>query len=277
MTESKNLSREITTFMLLTFTLSGIMYYVIIDAGSMGAKGFLYPVLLMWCPGVAALVTSLVYRKSLRGLGWGWGATRYQLTSYLLPLGYVVVAYGAVWLLGLGGIDENFSRPWMRFLLLGTALGCFAALGEEIGWRGFLVDRLSQITGFTNTSLISGFVWALWHSPLILFVDYNSGTPTWYGLLCFTVMAVSVSFAYAWLRLKSGSLWTAMFLHASHNFWLQSVFNPLTTDTGNTEYFIGEFGIAVTLVTVLIAYLYWCRRGEVEGDALKRSPHPPAG
>jgi hypothetical protein len=44
--------------------------------------------------------------------------------------------------------------------------------------------------------------------PLLIWGDYNSGTPAWYGLTFFTVIVISVSFIFAWIMLKSGSLWT---------------------------------------------------------------------
>ena len=256
-------NKEILTFLILTFALSAVPYYLIITAGSLGAGGGWYPIALMWCPGIAALTTCLIYNKNLRGLGWGWGRSRYQASAYLLPIGYGLVAYGAVWLSGLGGIDDSFSRNWLNWLLFGTLLNCFAALGEEIGWRGFLVGRLAGITSFTNVALISGAIWALWHMPLILFADYNAGAPGWYSLLCFAIMVVASSFAYAWLRLKSGSVWTGMLLHASHNFWIQGFFDPITTDRGITKYLIGEFGAALVVVLVVVAYLYWRRRHQL--------------
>lgn len=258
--------KEILTFLLLTFGLSSIPYYLILSSGSLRSGGIWYPLALMWCPGIAALTSSLIFRQNLRGLGWGWGKTRYQLSAYLLPIGYGLLAYAAVWLLGLGGIDTSFSRDWLPWLAYGTLLNCFAALGEEIGWRGFLVGRLATITGFTNVALISGAIWGLWHAPLILFADYNAGAPGWYSLLCFAVMVIAGSFGFAWLRLKSASLWTAMFMHASHNFWIQGFFDPLTTDLGMTKYWIGEFGAAPAIASILVAYLFWRQRRRLPSE-----------
>lgn len=261
--------KEITTFLVLTLVFSSGPYYLIISAGSLGTGGGWYPILLMWCPGLAALLTCATFNKSVRGLGWGWGGTRFQVSAYLLPIAYALVAYGAVWILGFGGIDESFTRNWLPWLAIGTLIGLFAALGEEIGWRGFLVERLASMTSFTNVALISGGIWAIWHMPLILFADYNAGAPGWYSVLCFTVMVVGTSFAYAWIRLKSGSVWTAMFLHASHNFWIQGVFDPLTTDREITNYLIGEFGAALAIVSVVVAYLFWQQRKQLPGASFQ--------
>ena len=255
--------KEIRTFLGLTFALSAVWYYLIINAGSLETHGGWFPIALMWCPGIAALLTCVIYRKSIRGLGWGWGRSRYQATAYLLPVGYGLTAYGVVWLLGFGGIEENFTRNWVPWFLYGTLLNCIAALGEEIGWRGFLVNRLARVTSFSNVALLSGFIWALWHVPLILFADYNAGAPGWYSVLCFTVMVVASGFVYAWLRLKSGSLWTGMLVHASHNFWIQGFYDPITSDRGITHYLTGEFGAALAIVYVILGYWFWRRRHEL--------------
>jgi membrane protease YdiL (CAAX protease family) len=159
-----------------------------------------------------------------------------------------------LWLVGVGYV-----------LLTGTVgmvRGTSTALGEEIGWRGFLVPELSRTMSFTGTALLSGIIWATWHFPILLFADYNSGTPAWYGLTCFAVMVIGISFVFAWLRLRSGSLWTGAVMHASHNVFIQAVFTPLTTDTGRTAYVIDEFGWMLALVAVIVAGVVWRRRTE---------------
>lgn len=81
--------------------------------------------------------------------------------------------------------------------------------------------------------------------PVILFADYHSAAPRLYAIACFTVMVLGMSFLLAWVRLGSGSVWSAALLHAAHNFWVQTVFDPLTRDTGPTAYLTGEFGAAL--------------------------------
>jgi membrane protease YdiL (CAAX protease family) len=141
-----------------------------------------------------------------------------------------------------------------------------SALGEEIGWRGFLVPELSKNMSFTATAFLSGVIWSLWHYPILIFADYNAGTPTWYGLSCFTVMVIAISFVFAWMRLKSGSLWTGALLHASHNLYVQAIFTPLTRDTGQTAWYIDEFGAVLPIVAVAFAIYFWSRRRELIAD-----------
>ena len=71
-------------------------------------------------------------------------------------------------------------------------------------------------------------------------------------------MVIGMSVIYTWFRLKTGSLWTATFLHASHNLFIQGIFTPLTGDTGPTRYAIDEFGF-LPLVIGVAAVWFWAK------------------
>jgi len=112
--------------------------------------------------------------------------------------------------------------------------------------------------------LLSGIIWAVWHSPLLLFADYNAGTSRGYAMGCFTVMILATSFIFAWLRLKSESLWPPAVLHASHNLFIQTVFDNMVRDTGKTLWYTTEFGVALAVVTSAFAVYFWMKRRAVE-------------
>src|SRR5215510_3650517 len=144
METTQSVQKRIITFLLLTFALSSIFYYLIISAKSLRAGHGLYVLGIMWCPGVSALVTQLIYQRNIRGLGWGWGKTKYQAWSYAIPFLYALAAYAIVWATGMGGfynaefagkLAARLGRPeWatqmpfaviaLSFLLAGT-LGMF--------------------------------------------------------------------------------------------------------------------------------------------------------
>lgn len=279
----KKTKRKILIFTVLTAVFSAVFHVLIAGQGALRSNGNMYVIGLMWSPGIAALMTQLLVDGTLKGLGWQWGKTRYQLLSIVLPIFLVALTYGIVWLTGLGGFPNqdflvNYVEPQLDFEatyvqailiyvavtgifgLVGTS---FTALGEEIGWRGLLVPELNKITNFTGTALISGVIWAVYHYPAIIFADYRNETPLWYNLICFSVMIIAFSVIMAWIRLKSGSVWTAVFLHASHNVFVQSIFTPLTFDTGPTEYVIDEFGIGLAVIYLVVAVIVWRIRGRL--------------
>jgi len=270
---AKNLKAQLTTFLVLTFGLSALFYSLIISAGSLGAHGGLYVFALMWSPGVSGLLTRLIFQHNVRGEGWKLPAPRWALLAYLLPLVYATIAYGLIWLTGLGGVDlSRFKTPIVVFFVFGTLQSLLSATGEELGWRGFLVPTLAQMTSFRNTGLVSGVIWAFWHFPLIIFADYNNGAPTWYSLLCFGTMVVALGIPFAWLRLRSGSVWPAAILHASHNLFVQAFFDRVTVDKGVTHWLTSEFGAGLALSIVVTAWLFWRAR-----DAIASPGSSPLG
>lgn len=192
-----------------------------------------------------------------------------------------MIIYSIVWLNGLGEFSTdqyvtNINRKLLglenplsfgvSFFIMSTVwmlIGCIYALGEEIGWRGFLVPELSRVTSYFNTSLIIGIVWAVWHIPGTLLMDYNGGAQSWYSIVFFTIMIISLSFIMTWLRLKSGSLWTAVILHGSHNLFIQGFYDPLTIEQDITKYFTTEFGFGLAFIYSIAAYFFWKRRSEL--------------
>jgi CAAX protease family protein len=251
----------LVTFLVLTFGLSAVFWRIIAAAGTLDAHGGAYVFALMWCPGVSALITRLVFQRNLRGEGWGLGAPRWAILAYLLPAVYSAAAYGLVWAAGLGGVDfGRFHGEFLAFATVGFLQSLLSATGEELGWRGFLVPALARTMSFGGVALLSGVIWAAWHVPLILFADYNAGTPAWFAVPCFGFMVVALAVVVAWLRLRSGSVWPAAIMHASHNLFVQSFFDRVTVDTGPTHWLTGEFGAAFALAVGVTGWLFWRAR-----------------
>lgn len=272
-------SRRLVAFLLVTAAVSAPFWVLLRASGSLYSASPLLVLGVMWSPGLAALVTQLVSRRSLRGLGWGWGRWRYQLVAYCVPLTACLLVYGVTWLGGLGrfstaeinsGMAEQLGGVRLPFainLLLLSSLGVLGnflgALGEEIGWRGFLVPALAERCSFGCVALTSGVIWAVYHYPLMFGAGYRGDNPLWYSVAFFTAMIVGMSFTFAWLRQKSGSLWTAVVLHAAHNTFVQSVFDGATVKSGVTEYITTEFGAGLALVYALAGFWFWTRRGDL--------------
>jgi uncharacterized protein len=274
--------KKIAVFYTLTMLFSGVFDAFILFAGKMEAGNLIYVTGGMWSPALATFSTKAIFRESVRDLPWSWGRAGYAWLGYLIPVAYTLPVYLVVWLVGLGGFNVSFIKrtadqfAWSHFpsgltltlfILLTATLGLVGkmsrSLGEEIGWRGFLVPELSKVVSFSGVGIISGLMWAIYHYPILLFADYNAGGPAWYGLTCFTIMVVADSFILAWLTLSARSLWPAAILHGSHNLFIQSILTPLTSDTGPTKYFIDEFGIGLVITITIGAIIVWRRRAKL--------------
>ena len=270
--------KKIALYYSLTLAFSGVFDALILHAGNMRAGNRLYVTGAMWSPALAAFATKKLFGERIRDLPWRFSTARFAWTAYLIPLAYAVPVYVVTWLTGLGGFNFDFVKKaggefglqnWSLmsfvtlFILITATLGLVGtlsrALGEEIGWRGFLVPELAKVVGFPGIALISGAMWAIYHYPVLIVADYNAGTPLWYGLTCFTLMVIATSFVMAWITLRSNSLWPAAILHAAHNLFIQQILTPLTRDTGRTKFIIDEFGFGM-VITITIAALLIRRR-----------------
>jgi len=204
--------KAISLYLLLTLSLSAVVWALIIWSGHLNMGFGLVIPAIMWCPALAALLTCRLLGREVRSLAWRWPDSRYMAAAYSVPLAYASVAYGAIWALKLAGWNSDFVTliavglglnglpAWASLTVCiifmatgGVIQNLSMTLGEEIGWRGLLAPELLKYMSFTKASLVSGFVWASWHSPLLLFADYNAGTNRWYAFVCSAITSLAGS------------------------------------------------------------------------------------
>lgn len=128
------------------------------------------------------------------------------------------------------------------------------AFGEEIGWRGFLLPKLTAIWNLKTAIAVTGVIWALWHFPLMLAGLYQTGTPIWYQLPMFVVNIIAMTTIMGCFRMTSGSVWPAVLLHAFHNYVDQVLCSPLTKADGQA-YFVGETGFITAIIMIVLAVI----------------------
>ena len=279
MTDARSTWTRIALFVAVTYAFSAIFMHMAISGGEVTVVAALGG---MWSPFLGVLVTRLVFpdvrrRGSLAGLGWGWGRTSTQLWSYALPILYVGATYVVVWTFGYGSLTDSPGSeviPWLlKSLVSGLIFGTIFAFGEEVGWQGFLVPRLYRLYGFTRASLLRGIIWSVWHYPLLLGGVYGpTDTPAWYRLVCFTITMTAISFAFTWFRIRSGSLWTGVIMHAAHNKYIQGVFPGLTREGEHASWLTDEMGILTAVAAVVVAVVFWLKRHELRAPRKTRTP-----
>jgi membrane protease YdiL (CAAX protease family) len=268
---------------------SGIVEWLIVRGGDAMGNHPTLVFVLMWMPAFSSAVARLALREGIRDVSFRFGGKvglRSIGFAVLMPLIVGTVAYGIAWATGLVGFSAITPspaelamspaaarlaalEPTSRFLAsvaLGatifTVYGCLWAAGEEIGWRGYMLTRLVA-AGVPQPLFVSGLIWAVWHFPLILSGAYASGSFPLLSAALFTIMVIGSALVAGVLRLRSGSVWPAIVLHAAWNSIIQNPFDRSSVGPGATLW-VGESGVFVavtTLIVGLMAYWWWKKDG----------------
>jgi len=205
-------------------------------------------------PVVANIATRLVTKE-----GWGgfmlrpnfrrnW---RFWLAAWLLPLLAAVVGGVIFYLLFPQSFDPNLGEvrkltagipsvaainPWLivmtmaiQGVLIAVPINSVVSLGEELGWRGYLLPKLMErfagaehashpgMTGARRMALLVGLIHGVWHWPLFfLSTRLDSGSAFPFPLV-YLVFTCSMSVLLSWVTLHSGSVWPAAIGHGAVN------------------------------------------------------------
>ncbi|MDT7829564.1 CPBP family intramembrane glutamic endopeptidase [Pricia sp. S334] len=270
--------KTILLFLGILTLLSAICYYAILKLNPTS----IYVGALMMCPALSAFITLKLMKRPISILPWGLKRLKYLRLSYLIPVGYITISYTLIWVfgfgnvpnqetitewsqeLGMGGFSSSFVLLTMIVLLsvVGVVKNIGSTLGEEIGWRGFLIYELRKLFSFGGVSMSSGLIWAIWHWPIIYLVYRGSGNLIFH-IAAFTVMIMAISIILAYFTFKSNSLWPAALFHSVHNIFIQKIFTPLTITNESSTFWIDEYGLMLPIITTIIAIYFW-RRAKVE-------------
>lgn len=205
-------------------------------------------------PLIAAIVMWLVqrpgtFRETFATGGRGtsaravitWGAIGIGAISVIAAIQTVLALAWGIW--PLNPVDQIAAATvWILPVFLMQSV---FAIGEEFGWRGWLVTRAAS-WGFWRLALVSGLVWIVWHLPVLAVIGDR---PFWDIVFYYAGMLPWAPLLLA-LRWRSGSVWPAVVTHGAINsirvYLLQSV--PQATD----HLLIEVVGWALTLVAAVL-------------------------
>lgn len=219
-------------------------------------------------PLIAALVMRLfVSREGVKGsMGW-----KRSWKQYLLALLAPIVFFGLLaafnHLSGLGRFEwTRMDMPFGAYLgielLIGTLIISIFVLGEEYGWRGYLLPRALAL-GEARGTLLVGLVWAFWHLPLLLVgLNYPGQSPL-ITIPLFTLVVVALSFPFTWLyKASAGSVVLASLFHGAINAYGDGLTAQAVVPSGNALV-SGSAGIVMLgFLLVLILPYYRAQKKE---------------
>ncbi len=236
--------KALTWFLVITFAVSWPLFLIPLllrdldpTTAQLATQGLW--ALAMWGPGIAAILTTLVVQKKpFRSLNLNrLGPKRYYLWAWFLPPVLSIVAGLLTLLFGIAKLDLNFTmiRDAMASaagggsvpeglivviqiafaFLLAPFINVIFALGEELGWRGFLLPNLMPL-GQRKAILVSGLIWGLWHAPAVAQGLNYPGYPV-AGVFMMIVFCILLGTIFSWLYLNTKSPWVAALAHGSIN------------------------------------------------------------
>ena len=249
--------RRVLVFLAFAFVIAwatGLVVYLtggLTDSPTVFAGLSLWVVLVstgyMFAPAAANVLTRLVTGEGFADLGlrphfrraWRWWVVAW-LAPPLLTLVGVALFYGlfpqnfdsslagVTGLLGGAGVEPS-SIPggvWgfvalqvVQAVVLAPFLNGLFTLGEEFGWRAYLLPKLVPL-GWRRAVVVLGVVWGVWHWPVVA-MGYNYGfdypVAPWLGMLVMVVFTFAVGTLLAWLTLRADSVWPAVIGHAAVN------------------------------------------------------------
>ena len=237
----------------------------------------LWLMVVMWIPGLAGLAVAMFVERTgprdlIPALSLRMGSVGpYFLSLGLIPLAYAAM-YGLTWGAGLSGFDPDLNElaalsgtpigrdAALKIMLplsifLGPLINFVFGLGEELGWRGFLLPRLMPL-GKARAYLILALLWGVWHAPLVLAgLNYPGQPIQGVVMMCLICLAFGAFLNEMTLHYRSSIL--AGFLHGAANAqgygiwtWMFPGAHPLLGGAmGLTGVFVWT---AVTCVTIII-------------------------
>ncbi len=276
--------REVATYLVLAYSLATAVAVALPHADVNLLLSVLVPTVTV------GILTAAAPRGSRRalwaGIGLGRAGLRAWPSALMVPLVLCAGAYGVAVLLGAGRLDVDAvgaGGPWVIDLVVSAVAGTVLILGEEIGWRGYLLPRMQQLAGDRRrAALLTGFAHGCFHLPLILIgTTYDTGVPVWVAAPVAVAVITAGGVFYAWLWDRTHAVWPVAVAHNCVNtvFDLGAAAVVATGGTGGIgiAYVAGETGLATLGVVVLLAVVLWRRAGVWQAPAPAPGASPSHG
>ncbi len=148
----------------------------------------------------------------------------------------------------LSEIGLNSKVPFTNIFGIWLLWCFFYGVGEESGWRGFLMPELTRKYKARISTLYTAFIWAPWHLP-VFFYDKDFIAMGLVGTFGWIVGIIFGSFLLGWLAKQSNwNLWPVILWHGT--------FNLFTTSDRINPLFSGLISMMVIVVVLWIARKY---------------------
>lgn len=139
-------------------------------------------------------------------------------------------------------------------IFAGVTINALFAFGEEYGWRCYMVKALGG-RKFLSAALLIGFVWGIWHAPMIL-MGHNYPDARVAGVGMMVLFCILGGIIELYFVLKSGSMWAAVFIHGTINALAGMAVLMYPGSSALLTGMTGVAGMMAMVVAIALLYLY---------------------
>lgn len=262
---------QIIYFIIITYILTfiGGQLYFNQDITKYLPKGLMFILKILFIPAIiapfsVALLFSFLENglSGIKNLFKRFSNKKTSFYWYLLALVIPMLVYLASSLIDL--LRGNpFLRPFgnasSETLFFAIQIFLLAGIGEEMGWRGYLLPKLQQKINSFYSSIIVGLVTACWHIPLF----FQQGTiHSENSFFLFLLLSISVSFLYTFFMDNTGSVLIVALFHTSHD---------IASINFSQRGYLSSFFV-YTILTIIILIIFGVKKftfSEIKSKKLK--------
>ncbi|MEG0855452.1 MAG: CPBP family intramembrane glutamic endopeptidase [Terrisporobacter sp.] len=151
-------------------------------------------------------------------------------------------------------------------LLIGPIINIIVTLGEELGWRGYLLQKLCKQYSAQKSIIISGVIWGIWHAPIIA-MGHNYGIgymgSPWLGIFAMIIFCIFVGSYFSYLTIKTQSVIPCAIAHSAINAFAAF---PMYLCKGSINPFVGPsiMGIIGGSIFIIVGIYCYISVGKIE-------------
>jgi hypothetical protein len=244
-------NKDIMMFFGITFVVTWLLWLPsVLNSKGIEVPTFLLVISMMasFTPSITGLI--LLHKRTEKGQFKAKLKEKFSMQFnkiWFLVIGIIFPLMSGLALMLVKLIDDGYVveqpiKPLFIPIVFLQILFIGGALGEELGWRGFVYERLEKLMTPFYSTLILGLLWSLWHLPLFLMDGtVQSNMPIWQFMLQNTIIA----FYYTWVfKQTKGNMILMIYLHAVAN-TASAIFPYWQTAAGR------YIGFAILIITLL--------------------------
>ena len=283
--------KRLCIFLSIVFIISwGLVSIIPLTGDKYGSvKSLLILSALMLIPAISSVLTRLITKEGFKNTYLRprfKGNIKYYLIAYFMTNIFIILGVILFFIIFPNMLDTNLTSlkeslqsqgvtidaniiliaQFVQGILIGPIINIIFTLGEEIGWRGYLLQKLCKQFNVQKSIIISGVIWGIWHAPIIA-MGYNYGTgylgAPWLGIFDMIVFCIFVGSYLSYITIKTKSVIPAGIAHSAINSFAAI---GMIICKSNANPFIGPLptGIIGGSIFILVGIYCYIKIGKIQ-------------